>query len=208
MNPESNNSSKALSILLSFISPSAIGMTIYIIIFLSTFLAEQNSQINLAIRNFNKNNLEGTIFYGLINQIERIINNQTVNTIAVYIFWIIVASFVYFIGLFFYKSFHELSSDFIIKKYLWPAESDKNSKIRDFLEKFGLRFVIFIMIIIYIFKFLPVLTLFLKKNNLKYDQTFHYLGIIVMVAIVEFIFLQFAIILLRLLFLRKRVIGI
>jgi len=208
MNSSYQQIKKSLTIFLTLLSPSIIGLTIYSVIFFITFAVEQNEQFNLALQTFSLNNFKGTFVYGLVNSITKLLNTQIANTIAIYTFWIVIGMAVYFIGSSLYRNFHELTQDISIRHYLWPQGTDKNRPVLIFFEKTVFRIGVFIAIIIYLYKVLPSLFVFIRAHDLKFEFTGQYGITLLKVFLAEFIVFHVAVILLRLLTLRKRVVGI
>ncbi len=193
-------------VVLDLLSPSSFGLIIYGTFYILIILIAQNSGAKKLISGINLEQIRSTFLGQYINDLTKLLKLPFANTIAIYIFWAIIASFIYFLGNKMYKNAHELSTDMKLRNYLRPAGTNKNKPVMEFLEKLVFRLLAFILLMIYIYRLAPGGINYLKSTNLNFTMSFNYLEIILKVLVVEVLFLHFGVILIRLFLLRRRII--
>jgi hypothetical protein len=203
---KSSNKGK-LSQLLDIFKPSALGLIIYLTIFIITLIFSQPSQYKTDIGSLNGQELNGTSLYKYLNYFNRIIDSQIVSQIAVYIFWVIVGIIVFVIASRLIKGFNELSDDYSLRGYIWPKGQDKNDPIKEFFEKLLFRTVVLILIVFYVFKSTPYLASIWRKTDLTIQFNFHILTLGLTILIVEILYLHILVVLTRLFLLRRRIVN-
>ncbi len=193
-------------ILTFLLLPSALGISIYVLIFVLTLVISQPSQYKTALSGFNVNDFQGTTVHNLFSDFTKAINSQIVNDIAIYVFWVVIAFGVYVIANRIIKNATELAEDFSLRQYIWPKNENKNSPIREFIEKIVFHTVVLIALILYLFKATPFIFDLWKKFHISSDLKIHNLELILILFVSELIFLHIIVILVRLFLTRDRII--
>ncbi len=211
MNPEKtkynyySNKNRLLQILY-FFSPSAVGITTYLVIYFIFFLLDQNSSINKVIHNISLNDIKTTFVGGYINDVSKFLSSDLANSLTIYTFWIIIATLIFFIGSSIFSNIHELNRDMRLRYYLFPQGTDKDKPFKMFLKKFLFRLGILILLIIYVYKIIPLLIDIFKTSNLVFKLDNNFFISLISTLFLEIIILHFGIILLRLFLLKRRII--
>jgi hypothetical protein len=193
-------------VVLDLLSPSSFGLIIYGTFYILIILIAQNSGAKKFILDINLGQIRSTFIGQYIDDLTKLLKLPFANTVTIYIFWAIIASFIYFIGYKMYKNAHELGRDMKLRNYLRPAGTNKNKPVMEFLEKLVFRLFAFILLMIYIYRLVPGGINYLKSTNLNFTLSVGYLGLFLKVLIIEVIVLHFGVILLRLFLLRRRII--
>ena len=151
----------------------------------------------------NQADFQGTFFYGVVRWLSNLSLDPTFNYISVYVFWVSLAIVTFFVIERVIHCEKEFVRDISIRNYVWPEGSNKNKPLEDFFEQVAFRFTILILMLIYIIRVTPSMGEWWKAhhngaNILVYGE----------LLLLEFLFAQFFVILLRLFLLKDRVIAI
>jgi hypothetical protein len=193
---------------LDFFAPSAFNLVLYITIFIITILISQPSQYKNDLQNFHLTEFQGSILYTAIHDSSKFISTGLANSVAIYIFWVVIAIFVYLVANRLTQNVEELAHDVSLKQYIWPQGSDRNGPLKEFFEKLVFRFVMLVALIVYIFKLVPLIDNFWKHKNIGLSFSVHSISAFGLVLLYELLFLHFGVILLRLFFIKRRLINI
>ena len=193
-------------LVVDLLSPSAFGLIIYGVTFILTILLSQNSGAKKFISDINIGQLKSTFLGQYINDVTKILNLPFANTITIYIFWTVIATFIYFVGYRMYKNAHELTTDVKVRGYLRPAGTNKNKPVIEFIEKTSFRLFALIFLLIYVYRLIPFGINYIKNTDLNFTLSISYLELVIKFLIIEFLLLHFGVILVRLLLLRRRII--
>lgn len=200
-----NKARKYTDIILDLISPSVFGVIFYLTIFLITIFIEQNNQFLGFIKNNNLTELKTTIFGQYINDLINVLNLPFANTLTISIFWLVAATFIYYIGYKIYKGEHELTTDIKLRGYIRPEGTNRNLPLLDFFKKILLRIFVLVFFIIFLKQIIPMLIKFLKINNLNFSFSLNFLESSLKVLIAELLMLHFLVIFIRLILLKRRI---
>jgi len=204
---KSNSQKKnTLLAILRILSPSALGLFFYIIIFIITLAVNQPSELKTAITSFNTNDFQGTFIYRYIVDFSKLINTHLISQLAIYIFWVFVAFIIYLIASRLTKNVDELAKDFSLRQYVWPKDKDRNVPIREFAEKFVFHAVTLIILIFYLFKATPWLASLWKRSDLTLKFSVHNIWALIVLLFFEVLYLHVTIILVRLFLTKHRLI--
>lgn len=196
------------SMLLSFFAPSAIGIWVYLVLFVISVVVSQPSQYKQALEGVNSQSLKGVFFYSIVKDITSAVNSQLASQIAVYVFWVFVAICIYLLASRLTKNVNELADDISLRSYIWPTGNNKNQPVKEFIEKLIFRVFLAVIILIYLFKAFPKLVSLWKFHIVSLSLSGHSIKIYFYLFIVEMLFLHILVILFRLLFLRKRLVNL
>jgi hypothetical protein len=211
MSTETNGSNNAIPNLfhkiIDFIEPSLLGIIVYVFIILvpivtGLIISKLSGSTSLSTTNF-----DGTFISGAVVDFNNLINAKQVNSILDYAFWAIAATIIYTIAHAVVGGADELSRDLRIRKYVWPKGSDRNKPLEMYIGQFVLRIFIGILILLYIFKVLPVLYRYINFTYLNSTNSGNIATIITYIFI-EILILHTGVLLLRLFRMRNRVISI
>lgn len=150
----------------------------------------------------NKADFQGTFFYGIVRWFSNLSVDPTFSYISVYVFWVSLAIVTYFVIERVIHCEKEFVRDISIRNYVWPEGSNKNKPLEEFFEQAVFRFTILLLILIYLIKVTPSLGQWWKihhsgANLIVYGE----------LLLLEFLFAQFFVILLRLFLLKDRIIA-
>ncbi len=201
----SNSQRNAQSrVIINLLEPSLLGMAMYVFIFLISLSVSQPSELKDVIRNLNAHNFQGTSFHRFFSSFNSVLNSQITNDITIYIFWVIIAIFIYVIAGRIIVNINELADDVSIRKYIWPTKGSKDVPIRQFGEKIAFHLVMFVIIIFYLFKATPALFNLWKFYDIKVGNGSPNFGLIFVLFVFQVLYLHVTVVLVRLLFTRTR----
>ena len=201
------NYKENLRIILALFLPSALGLIIYSMFFLTIIVFEQNSEFKKLLQTISVNNFKGTFLDGTINSISKLLSTKLANTITLYLFWAIIAAIIYFIGSRLYNNFYDINRNVKLRTYVFPEGTDKNGPIRRSIQKIMIRLGALILLLIYVFRIVPFSLNLLKTHDLKIHMNQSCIINISATLILTFVFLHFGVILVRILLFRRRIVG-
>lgn len=187
-------------------TPSALGVAIYIVVYAITVLANQPSQYKNTWRTVYLNYLHHSFIYHFVGAVNRVIQTQAASTVALYLFWGIIGLAIFALGVRLTNNFNELAEDISLRNYIWPKGADHNSPLKEFIERLVYRIFISIVFFIYLSRALPWLSAQWKGGLAGINLTTISLKHYAVLFIYEFIVLHVAVVILRFLFLRRRLI--
>jgi hypothetical protein len=186
--------------------PSALGVAIYTVIYAVTALANQPSQYKDTWHTVYLDDLHHSFIYRYAGDLDNLVRTQAANTVALYLFWGVIGLAIFALGVRLTNNFNELAEDLTIRNYIWPKGADRNSALKGFVERLVYRIVVAIIFLVYLSKTLPWLGAKWQSDtsglNLSAVTLKHYLALLVY----EFIVIHLTVVILRFLFLRRRLI--
>ncbi len=191
---------------LDVFTPSALGVAIYIVVYAVTVLVTQPSQYKDTWHTVYLNYFHHSFVYHYAGDVNRIIQTQAANSVALYLFWGIIGLSIFALGVRLTNNFNELAEDFTLRNYIWPKGADHNSPLKEFIERLIYRIFMAVIFLIYLSRSLPWLSAqwqgYPTGINLSTGSLKHY----AVLFVYEFIVLHLAVVILRFLFLRRRLI--
>jgi hypothetical protein len=185
--------------------PTALGMACYIAIFAVTVLVNQPSQYKDTWHTVIVSDLQGTASAIHIDTIGHLIKTQAANTVTLYAFWLVVAMAIFALGTKLTKNVNELAEDVGLRYYIWPKGADRNAPLKEFFEKLVYRLVVAIILVVYLARALPWLSLQWKGADLAISFGLHSLTVYLPLFIAEVVFLHLTVVILRLFLIKKRI---
>jgi hypothetical protein len=204
--PKNSHNESKTSQIIGIFTPSAFGITLYLLFFVLSIIINQISTNKFL--GISSGYFEGTFIYKIWHEISKILSSSLINNISIYVFWLIIACFIYLIASRLTKNVDELAQDISIRGYILPKGRDKNQPIRELLEKLLFHFALAIILIFYLYKAGPFLVNLFKSNRLSADISLHNIVTFFILLLVNLIVLHIAVILIRLLLNRRRIVNI
>lgn len=196
----------ALSII-DVLMPSAFGTVMYVAIFALTVLVNQPSQYKATWQTVIMNGLHSSFIYSYSRDFANIIKTQAANTITLYAFWIIIGVGIYLLGARLTTNINELAEDISLRQYIWPQGADRNSPLKQFLEKAIYHLAVAIIFLVYLSAALPLVAARWRQADLAVTLNLASLKLYLPLFALELLFLHLAVVLVRLLLIKRRIIS-
>jgi hypothetical protein len=188
----------ALSIV-DLLVPSALGLAAYLAIFVATLIISQPFPY--------KDSIEHSFVYSWGHTLSGIVKTQAADTITLYAFWIVVALLVYLLGKRMSANLSDLAEDISLRSYIWPQGADRNSPIKEFIERAVYRLAVAAALLFYLAKTLPALSMLWRRSDLVLTLGLHCFEAYLLLLVLEVLFLHGIIIFIRLFALRRRLVD-
>lgn len=195
---------KKIGPILDIISPSAVGVAVYVMVFIAVAVDNQIAPYKNAILDLKVSDFQGTFLYGSVVDLSRFTRLQIASDITLYIFWIIVGIIIFLIASRVASDNREVAKDISMRHYIWPPGSDVNQPLKKFAERLAFHTALAMVIIIYIFKGLPLLHGWWQHEQTDLMFTIESLRTNALLLIYETLFLHGLVVLLRMFFVRRR----
>lgn len=191
------------------ITPSLMEVIGVVSIFVILFIANQIHQLHLEdLTTLGAATFSGTFLSGLAHWLSSLYNSKEFSILAVYIFWLLIALLVYVTALSFTKNAAEILKDMHIRHNLWPKGTNRNNQIDEYIEKFGIRFIVLITLCLYLLKLTPPLVNWWKLHYVVAGVSAHSLSIYLIFLVLAMLYIHGLVVLIRSLILRLRIINI
>jgi len=198
-----------LKIFAKMASPSLLELLIVVSIFLVLFIIDQIHQLHLKdLVNFGVASFKGTFLSGLARGLSSLYHSKNFSTLGVYVFWLFIALLVYIMALRFTQNAEEIVEDMRIRRYMWPKGTNRNGQIEEYIEKFGIRFIVLVTLALYLLKLTPDLVSWWRLHYIIANFSFHSLSIHLALLVLIILYVHGLVVLLRTLLLRLRIINI
>jgi len=184
--------------------PSALGTAVYIVVFAITAVVNQPSQYKDTWRTVYFNDLHQSFIYHYAGNFNNLVRTQAANTLALYVFWGLIGIGVFAVGVRLTNNFNELAEDISLRNYIWPKGADRNSPLKAFAERVAYHVFMAIVFFIYLSRALPWLATQWQNDQAGLDLSSSTLKHYAVLFVYEFIILHLAVVILRFLFLRRR----
>jgi hypothetical protein len=192
---------------LNVLKPSSTGVVIYIVLSLAVIAGQNLSSVKhyLKVPDNARLNPFGYVYDRLV----QLLGVGRSNSLAEIIFWSVIGLVVYVVVVETVHVAHEFENDVAEAHYLRPQRSDSASPVKDFAKRLGFH-VGFLAIFLYYAYFLTAVVFGGRTQawiNHNYWLNLHNSVTLVILFLIECVALHIATILLRLLFLRRRLFG-
>jgi hypothetical protein len=198
---------KASKIFLNIITPSSLGIACYTAVILIILADNQWAPYSRTLASIQASNFEGTFLYNPIIQFDNFFKLQIVNDISLYVFWLIVASVVFFLAKRVVANADDAAGGLAMRHYIWPPGADVNKPLKEFAERVFFHLSLIVIIVIYLAKVPPLIKRWMQSNNIQLSTSARSIEDVIFLAIFLFLFLHVLVVLLRLLLTRKRLIS-
>jgi hypothetical protein len=191
------------------IAPSLLELLSVFFIFVIFFIADQIHQLySKNLTTLGVSTFKGTFLSGLAHWLSSLYNSKGFSTIGVYIFWLLIALIVYVMAISFTNNAEEMVEDVKIRHYLWPRGTSRNSPIKEYFEKFGMKLIILVALCLYLIRLSPPLFNWWKVHYAPATVSLHSLKVYVILLIFVTLYIHGLVVLIRALILRLRIINI
>jgi hypothetical protein len=181
---------KNIKLVGSYFVPSSLGLSVFAVIFIITTVVNQFTTYENAVLNITQSDFKGTFIYSILTTYDRVTSTQYFNEFALFVFWLIIATGVYFMATRIVNGEEEILYDLRLRHYVRPKGADENGPIKEFFERFAIRFTFFILLITYLVNFIPPLDSWWKQHHTKTSLSVYFL-----LLVYQLLFTQFFIIL-------------
>lgn len=190
---------------LNLLAPSQLGVVAYFVIALVAFLG-QAYYLRQHLSNIYKNfGFEGRITSDINHWLVKIVGADHLNIIVLAFFWALIGVGVYLVAHSIVENLSEFAEDLSVRKYIWPQNGKRNSPLLELFEKTLFRLAMVILGVIYV---LLVMKYLIERSlpNVYNLSTLSFRSVIVAILwiIVYMLALHVLIVILRLIFLRRR----
>lgn len=192
-----------------WIAPDAVNFLVYSVVIFLTFLFSNLSGIqNL----FKYTDIKNSTLEAITNYLDRFLPENLAANMATFIFWAFIGLIVYLVIFFIANFTTDLKDDLSVDKYVYPQGVDKYGRLKNFIFQnteriFGIFVLIFYLNLIFD-HFLPRWTYTYNQAVAEWPIDKELSVKILLTFLAEFIFLHVFIILMRLILMRKRVLGL
>jgi hypothetical protein len=191
------------------IEPSWIELLTIFTLFVILFIANQFQQTSSNnFTNLGAVTFKGTFISGISHWIGTLYTSKEFSTIAVYIFWLLVATLVYFVAFRLTKNAEEAVEDVSIRHYLWPRGANRNKPIEEYFEKIAIKIIVLVIICLYVIKLSPMLVNWWKHHYIYSISTLHGFAIYLILLLFVGLYMHGLVVLVRALTLRLRIINL
>jgi len=188
------------------ITPSLFEFLGVLIIFLIFFISHQvHQQYPNDLANMGVGTFKGTILGGLARWIDVIYRSNEFSILGLYIFWLFIALLVYIMAVRFTRNVEEVADDIRIRHYLWPRGTNRDSPLKEYIEKFGIKLVVLFTLFLYLMKLSPLLINWWKRHYIFVGDSLHSLTIYITLLVFMMLYVHGLVILIRALILRLRI---
>jgi hypothetical protein len=188
-----------------FLSPSTLGVVIYIIVGAWLAIEQASPSIKGFLHNFRIANIDTAFpwLYAFGKHLNSFLSLNSVNKYALFIFWLIVGGVMY-IGMHFLgNDAVDLKDSLAVRRYMRPAYADRNGPLRQFIESNLIRIAALMLLFLYIRFTLNEYASWLRRHAAHGSSVISVL-LLVMLGILA---VHGAVLLLRLVFLKNRLVG-
>lgn len=203
------NKKVGLKTFAKLITPSLLESLSVLVLFIVFFITDEIHQLyskdltSLSVATF-----KGTFLSGLAHWFSSLYYSKEFSTVAIYIFWFLIAFLVYVMASRFSGSAEEIVEDIHIRHYLWPRDTNRNNPIKEYIEKFGMRFIVLVTLCLYLLKLTPALVNWWRLHYIVASISLHSLGIYLALLILMTLYVHGLVILIRALLLRLRIVSL
>jgi len=190
-------------------APSLGELLSVVAVFVVLFIANQIHHLHLKdLTTLGTATFKGTFLSGSARWLSSLYNSKEFSTLAVYIFWLFIALLVYVMAVRFTKNAEEVVEDMRIRHYIWPKGTSRNGQIDEYIEKFGMRFIVLVILCLYLLKLTPALVNWWKVHYLVTGLSLHSVGVYLTLLVLVTLYTHGLVVLIRALLLRLRIINI
>jgi hypothetical protein len=108
----------------------------------------------------------------------------------------------------FTQNAEEIVEDMRIRHYIWPRGTNRNNPIKEYVEKFGMRFIVLVTLGLYLLELTPALVSWWKLHYTVAGLSLHSLSIHLILLVLVTLYIHGLVVLIRALLLRLRIINI
>jgi len=197
---------KRLKTFTKFIEPSLLELLSVAAVFAVLIISNQVHRFYSAdLTTIDAATFKGTFLGGFSHLLSSLYNSKDLSIMAVYIFWLSIASVVYVIAFRLTKDANEIAEDFKMRHYVWPVGADRNTPAKEYFEKFGMKAIILVTLFIYLIKLSPALINWWKFHYIFTNGSLHTVSVDFTLLLFMTLYIHGLVILIRLFTLRLRI---
>lgn len=197
-----------LKIFTKFIEPSLLELLSVFAAFVVLIIANQIHRLYSAnLISIDAATFKGTFLSGFTHWLSSLYSSREFSTVAVYVFWLLIAALVYLMAFRLTKNANEITEDFKIRHYVWPIGTDRNNPIKKYLEQFGIKFVTLITVFLYLIKLSPPLVNWWNHHYISTGYSIHALLVDLILLVFLMLYVHGLVILIRIFLLRLRIVN-
>lgn len=189
-----------------FIEPSSLELLSVFAVFAVIIIVNQFHRLYSAdLTTIDTATFKGTFLSGFTRWLGSLYHSRNLSIVAVYIFWLLIASIVYAMAFKVTKNANEIAEDIKIRHYVWPVGADRNNPMKQYLEKFGTKLIIIVTLFLYLIKLTPPLINWWKLHYVFTGDLPHNLLIGLGLFVFMALYIHGLVVLIRLFILRIRI---